>query len=75
MKLGGLNYSVRLDNLDLMNEFEHTLFIAIATNQPGPKSIVDRVRGVNQYHMPGVLGYSYNQRHDEFIGIFYHILL
>lgn len=72
IKLGGLNYSVKVENAELMNELENTLFIALDINHPGSKSIVDRVRVSNEYKSPGVLGYAanYGQRYDDFLGSF-----
>ncbi|KAI6185484.1 hypothetical protein M3Y98_00028600 [Aphelenchoides besseyi] len=71
LKLGGLNYEVKDRNPEVQHELENSLFIGINTNQPGSKSVTDRVKSIKD-EKPGVLGFSANmvENYNTFIGDF-----
>ncbi|KAI6212992.1 hypothetical protein M3Y94_00095900 [Aphelenchoides besseyi] len=71
LKLGGLNYEVKDRNADVQHELENSLFIGINTNQPGSKSVTDRVKSIRD-EKPGVLGFAANMvdNYNTFIGDF-----
>jgi len=73
IKLGGLNHEVKASDREVQSELENTLFVGIACNQPGSKTIVDRTRS-GEEEKPGVLGYSANftQNYNQFVGDFYY---
>lgn len=76
-KLGGLNYSVKVDIPEIQEHLENTLFIGISSSQPGSKTRVDKAQAVkgNRNEKPGVLGYCANicQDKDTFAGDFMYI--
>ncbi|KAI6220879.1 Piwi domain protein [Aphelenchoides fujianensis] len=71
VKLGGLNYSVLPPDADVAADIKTTLYIGINTNQPGSKSVVDRVKSIKD-DKPGVLGFAANMGRDfnSFFGDF-----
>lgn len=77
VKLGGVNYSIRVTNPDVQRELDQTLFIGIGLNQPGAKSRADRAQAVRNSldEKPGVLGFCGNicEHKDTFAGDFVYI--
>ncbi|KAI6209842.1 hypothetical protein M3Y96_00264000 [Aphelenchoides besseyi] len=71
MKLGGLNYSVEDRSPETQMVLENSLFIGINTNQPGSKSVVDRVTSIKN-EKPGVLGFAANmgENYNTYFGDF-----
>ncbi|KAI6190622.1 hypothetical protein M3Y97_00138500 [Aphelenchoides bicaudatus] len=60
IKLGGLNYSLEVENREVMNELQETMIIGISSaNLPEQKSIPKRNSSISD-GKPNVLGYSVN---------------
>ncbi|KAI6237649.1 hypothetical protein M3Y95_00287600 [Aphelenchoides besseyi] len=73
MKMCEHRYNVVTQDVkvDVQHELENSLFIGINTNQPGSKSVTDRVKSIRD-EKPGVLGFAANMvdNYNTFIGDF-----
>jgi hypothetical protein len=74
IKVGGLNHSVQVEDPAIQKELEENMYVGISTNQPGSKSIIDRVTTARSDEKPGVLGYCANitKNYNQFVGDFYY---
>ncbi|KAI6237581.1 hypothetical protein M3Y95_00280500 [Aphelenchoides besseyi] len=66
-----ITQDVKDRNADVQHELENSLFIGINTNQPGSKTVSDRVKSIRD-EKPGVLGFSANMvnNYNTFVGDF-----